>query len=32
VLSNVQDRIGPAGVIITDADVSSFLVRFDVHF
>lgn len=31
-LSNVQDRNGPGGVVIDDADVLSFLMRWDVHF
>jgi phosphate-selective porin OprO and OprP len=32
VLSNTQDRNGPSGVVIDDADVNSFLMRWDVHF
>jgi phosphate-selective porin OprO/OprP len=32
VLANIQDRNGPGGVIIDDADVTSFLMRWDVHF
>jgi phosphate-selective porin OprO and OprP len=32
VIANVQDRVGPGGVVISDADVNSFLMRWDVHF
>jgi phosphate-selective porin OprO and OprP len=32
VLSNIQDRVGPGGVVIDDADVNSFLIRWDAHF
>jgi phosphate-selective porin OprO/OprP len=32
VLSNTQNRNGPGGVIINDADVNSFIMRWDAHF
>lgn len=32
VLSSTENRNGPGGVVIGDADVNSFLMRWDVHF
>jgi phosphate-selective porin OprO/OprP len=32
ILSNTENRNGPGGVLIADADVISFLMRWDVHF
>ena len=32
IMSNTENRNGPSGVIIGDADVNSFLMRWDVHF
>lgn len=32
VVANIQDRNGPGGVVIDDADVNAFLMRWDIHF